>query len=82
MLRSRMSTLSEIERAVDQLPLAEQEQLLRSLTSRVRPRPSVADPVKREQWVKQLRELRASIGTGGQESSSEQILEDLRAERI
>ena len=76
-----MSTLAEIESAAYRLPLAEQEELLRQLARRLRAQRAAAGAVSREQWLSQLRELRASIGTGKQTVSSEQILEELREER-
>jgi hypothetical protein len=75
-----MKTLAEVEAAVDELPPAEQEMLLRHLTTRVG-RPS---PLKRpslEQWMTRLDTLRTSIRTGNHRAPSEQILSEIRQER-
>jgi hypothetical protein len=76
-----MSTLSEIESAVDQLPLVEQEQLLRHLATRLRRQRGLAGLALREQWMNRLDELRASIDSGRQTVDSESILEESREER-
>jgi len=76
-----MTTLAEIEKAVERLPLEEQEQLLRHLGTRVRQQRRAADPTSREQWMTRLDGLRASIGTGLEALTTEQILAESREER-
>ena len=76
-----MSTLAEIESAVDRLPPEEQEELLQHLTATVRRRRGAAGPAVTEEWMKRLDALRASIGTGSRTLTSEQILEDAREGR-
>jgi hypothetical protein len=76
-----MSTLAEIESAAYRLPLAEQEELLRQLSKRLRTQRAAAGAASRESWMARLETLRDSIGTGRQTRSSEQILEELREER-
>lgn len=78
---SRMSTLAEIESAASRLPVAEQEELLRQVTRRLRTQRAAAGPASRESWMVWLEALRDSIGTGRQTRSSEQILEELREEQ-
>jgi hypothetical protein len=77
-----MSTLAEIESAVRRLPLAEQEQLLRHLGKQVRRHRTPTSSVGRAQWMSRLDQLRASIGSGAQTLSSEQILSESREERL
>jgi hypothetical protein len=77
-----MSTLTEIESAVEQLSREDQEKLLRHLESRLRPRaePRLSAAAAKE-WMDRLAELRDSIATGTNTAPSEQILEQLREER-
>ena len=80
-----MSSLVEIESAVDQLPLADKEELLRYLEARLRARGDEATSVSRagvrEQWGQRLDALRASISTGQFTISAEDIISESRAER-
>ena len=80
-----MSSLVEIESAVDQLPLAEKEELLRYLEARLRVCGGEATPVSptgtREQWGRRLDALRASISTGQHTISADDIISESRAER-
>jgi hypothetical protein len=80
---SAMSTLSEIEAAVDRLPLAEQEQLLRHLDQKVHSRKSTTGGSP-EQWMRRLDEHRKSMGTNGSRSMrpTQQLLDELREDRI
>ena len=73
-----MSTLIEIEAVVGRLPLAEQKELLRRLETTLRRPQSAGTSIPREDWMRRLSSLRASIGSGMTKLSSEQILEDLR----
>jgi hypothetical protein len=72
-----MSTLTEIETVVERLPLAEQEELLRHLEAKLR-RGSTTASASREDWMRRLQSLRASIGSGTSTLTGEQILVDLR----
>lgn len=76
-----MSTLTEIESAVEQLSRDDQEKLLRHLESRLRPGEPSLSPAAAKEWMERLAELRASISTGTNTAPSEQILEELREER-
>jgi hypothetical protein len=76
-----MSTLAEIESAVDRLPPEQQEALLHHLAATVRRRRGAAGPAAAEQWMQRLDALRASIGSGTQAIASEEILEAAREER-
>jgi hypothetical protein len=79
---STMSTLAEIESALDRLTVAEQEELMRHLAQRLRHQPGVTQPASREAWMRRLEELRASIGSARSPTlQTEQILERLREER-
>jgi hypothetical protein len=73
-------SISEIESIVDQLPLAEQEELLRHLQASLRNHRSLGGPASREEWMHRLHALRDSIGTGATSLSGESILADLREE--
>jgi hypothetical protein len=83
-----MSTLAEIESAVDTLPLADQEKLYSHLARRIRRRSSgsaqaSAPERTQREWVESLARLRASIGTGKTGGpTTEDILADLRSERV
>ena len=76
-----MTTLAEIEAAIHTLAPPEQERLLRDLERLVQGRRATPGPQAREQWMSRLENLRASIDTGGQKLSSEQILAEAREER-
>lgn len=77
----RMSTISDIEAAVDRLSPGEQAELLRQLANRLRSRQPATAPSSRELWLGRLRALRATIGTGQQTLGSAQVLDELRQER-
>jgi hypothetical protein len=79
--RFAMSTLTEIETAVERLPLHEQEALLRRLAAKVARKHSTPTPDLREQWMGRLDVLRTSITTGKYSSPTEKILSELREER-
>ena len=76
-----MSNVAEIETAIHALTLSEQEELLRDLEGLVRARRAPAGKPLREEWANRLEALRASIGTGVQTLSGEQILDEMREER-
>ena len=71
-------SLTEIETAVNQLSVAEQEQLLRHLENTLRRNRDTGGPESREEWMRRLHSLRASMGTGKSTLSSERILEESR----
>ena len=81
-----MSTLVEIESAVDRLPLEEKQELLRyletSLVSNEHAIPSTTDSMSHDEWVKSLEKLRNSISTGKQSMSADEIISELREERL
>ena len=72
-----MSTLPEIEAAIERLLPEEQRQLHNWLRSRQPPPHSRP----RAEWLGKLARLRASVATGKNGSPSEAILSELRAER-
>jgi hypothetical protein len=76
-----MPTLTSVEEAVASLPLIEQEKLLRSLAQRLHKTSPGAKHETREEWLSRLDKLRASVGTGKIGPSTEEILDDLRADR-
>jgi hypothetical protein len=59
-----MSTLAEIEAAVDRLPQPEQEILLEHLTRKLGARPPVTEGAQRERWLQKLDRLRNRGFTG------------------
>ena len=76
-----MITLTEIEQAVSQLPRPQQEELFRTLESRLR-RPIPTSSETREEWMARLAVLRQQT-QGGLPSgpSSQSILDELREDR-
>jgi hypothetical protein len=78
-----MSTLSEIEAAVDQLSHREQETLLEHLARKLGARPPVTDSsrAQRERWLQKLDRLRTRGSTGKTGAPLQEILDDIRAER-
>lgn len=72
-----MTTLAEIETAVERLSPEEQRALLDHLQNVVRGHKGDTSAARAE-WLRQLREFRNSSGAGGEGLSSEAILEDLR----
>jgi hypothetical protein len=73
-----MTTLAEIESAINLLAPAEQEALLLHLEARVRRHQSNSGAAEREQWMDRLDALRASIGSGIH--GSEQMISESRDE--
>jgi hypothetical protein len=69
-----MSTLGEIEAAVEALPTAEQRALLSHLESRLKEKP--AHPVNRDGWLRRLAGLRARTRPGG--TSIQELMDGLR----
>ena len=77
-----VSTLSEIEAAVDQLPHPEQEILLEHLARKLGARRvSEGSRAQRERWLEKLDRLRNRGFTGKTGGSLQEILDDIRAER-
>jgi hypothetical protein len=79
----RMSTLSEIEAAVDQLPHPEQEILLERLARKLGERQPAtgASRTQRERWMQKLDRLRTRASTGKTGIPLQEILDHIRAER-
>lgn len=75
-----MSTLSELERVVDRLSVAEQEELLRHLEARLHRQRGATGSAPHDDWMRRLDALRASIGLGKSNLSGEQALAELREE--
>ena len=81
-----MSTLAlEIDytlRLLDEPTAARLERLFRDAIDLVRPSATLPHRHgEREDWLQRLDQLRASVGTGRQGTSTEDILEDLRSDR-
>jgi len=77
-----MSTLSEIQAAVDKLPHPEQEILLEHLVRKLGVRPTITEGsrAQRERWLQKLDRLR-NRGTGKTGVPLQKILDDIRGER-
>ena len=78
-----MSTLAEIESAVDALPRPEQVTLLQYLTRRLAGAVSGsatrdADAQRRQRWLEELRQLRERNATGRRGAPLQQVLDELR----
>jgi hypothetical protein len=75
-----MSTVAEIEAAIDQLPADEQQQLRDRLLMRAAS--GGASPLlERETWLNRLAALRSQMGTGKTAATSDVFWDDLRGER-
>lgn len=68
-------------RDLDELTAARFERLVRDAMELVRPAAVRARQPDREVWLQRLHQLRASVGTGKQGTSTEDIMDDLRSER-
>jgi hypothetical protein len=79
---ARVSTLSEMEAAVNQLPHHEQELLLEHLARKLRTRPPATEGsrAQRERWLQKLDYLRNRGSTGKTGVPLQEILDDIRAE--
>ena len=80
-----MSTLTEIESAVETLPRPEQETLLRHLTHRLlapAERSGAGDTARdeRRRWLAELRLLREGNATGRMGAPLQQVMDELRAD--
>ena len=78
-----MSTLSEIQAAVDKLPHPEQEILLEHLVRKlgVRPMSTAGSRAQRERWLQKLDRLRNRGATGKTGVPLQEIFDDIRGER-
>jgi hypothetical protein len=79
-----MSTLAEIESAVDALPRLEQETLLQYLARRLSgstPGSATGGADARRQWLEELRQLRERNATGRSGAPLQHVMDELRAER-
>jgi hypothetical protein len=77
-----MSTLSEMEAAVDALSTSDQESLLEHLARKLGTRQLVTDQsrAKRERWLRKLDQLQARGSTGKTGVPLQEILDDVRSE--
>ena len=78
-----MSTLSEIEAAVDKLSHPEQEILLEHLARKLGASPTITEGsrAQRERWLQKLDRLRTRGATGKTGVPLQEILDDIRGER-
>jgi len=72
-----MSSLAEIEDAVERLPLQEQRKLLSHLQARLAA--DISTGMNREDWLSRLGKLRARTKTVG--ANIQQVMDEIRAER-
>ena len=82
-----MSTLAEIEQAVETLPRPEQETLWQHLSRRLFPPADGAsqdapDAEQRRRWLEELRQVRDRNATGTTGAPLQQVMDDLREERV
>jgi hypothetical protein len=79
-----MSTLSEIEAAVDKLSHPEQEILLEHLARKLGASPTIAEGsrAQRERWLQKLDRLRNRGATGKTGVPLQEVLDEIRGERI
>ncbi len=68
-------------RDLDEVTAARFERLVRDAMELVRPAAAQPRHPDREAWLQRLDQLRASVGTGKQGTSTEAIIDDLRSER-
>ena len=78
-----MSTLSEIQAAVDKLPHPEQEILLEHRVRKLGVRPTITEGSRgqRERWLQKLDRLRNRGATGKTGVPLQEFLDDIRGER-
>jgi hypothetical protein len=78
-----MSTLSEIQAAVDNLSHPEQEILLEHLVRKLGVRPTITEGsrAQRERWLQKLDRLRNRGATGKTGVPLQEIFDDIRDER-
>lgn len=73
-----MSTLDQIEAAVEELPLSQQQKLLAHLQSKLAP--ATLKSGDREAWLRRLDELRSRTKPAG--ASAQAVLAEIRADRF
>ncbi len=77
-----MSTLVEIEEAVETLPRVEQETLWQHLSHRLfNPSGKADDAARRKVWLEKLRQIRERNETGRSGAPLQQVMDELREER-
>ena len=78
-----MSTLAEIEQAVESLPRPEQETLWQHLSHRLftSPRTTLEESEQRQNWLAELRAVRERNATGKVGTPLQQVMDELREER-
>ena len=75
-----MSTVAEIEAAIDRLPAAELSQLRAWLANRGSPALTLT-PGEQEAWLARMAALRAQVATGKTAATTDAFWDDLREER-
>jgi len=75
-----MSTVAEIEAAIDRLPAEEQQQVREWLVVRTAPGGALSLG-EREAWLARLAALRTQVATGKTAATSDAFWNDLRGER-
>ena len=77
-----MSTLVEIEEAVETLPRVEQETLWQHLSHRLfNPSGKADDAARRKVWLEKLRQIRERNETGRSGTPLQQVMDELREDR-
>lgn len=77
-----MSTLVEIEEAVETLPRVEQETLWQHLSHRLfNPSGKADDAARRKVWLEKLRQIRERNETGRSGAPLQQVMDELREDR-
>jgi predicted transcriptional regulator len=84
-----MSTLAEIASAAERLPIGEQHELLQQLATKLRVQPSrpyvqaqTIDRAARQAWVAELEKEAKAMSTGRHSMTTEQLMDELREDRI
>lgn len=80
-----MSTLAEIEQAVETLPRPDQEMLWQHLSHRLFTQAdglSQGSAERRRMWLEELRQVRNQNVTGKTGTPLQQVMDDLREERV
>ena len=76
-----MSTVAQVESAIERLSADEQRQLLQWLLTRAATSSLATPPDERATWLNRLARLRAHLTTGKPGPSVEQLLEEDRGEQ-
>lgn len=77
-----MSTLADIASAAERLPPDEQRELIQQLSSKLPTHPPAVDRAAREAWVARLEKAAKAGSTGRHSITVDQIIDELREERI